>query len=134
MTVSRRRFIRWATAMSTLAVAEAGRSRLVPLRGAGEAGFRPNLLSTQKDVWDQQLWMAKLGPKYTGNAAHTEFVEFLAREMSALGLEVARDRYTLPRWDAKRWAISVTSPGASGASTRVPVTSYFPYSGQTSPS
>src|SRR2546422_1764393 len=43
--------------------------------------------------------MAKLGPKYTGNAAHTEFVEWLAKEMSALGLDVARDRYTLPRWD-----------------------------------
>jgi hypothetical protein len=61
--------------MSTLAVAKAGRARFIPLLGAAaETGFRPNLLPSQKDVWDQQLWMAKLGPKYTGNTAHTEFV------------------------------------------------------------
>ncbi|MBZ5560771.1 MAG: hypothetical protein LAO77_26245 [Acidobacteriia bacterium] len=131
MTFSRRRFMQWATVMSAVAFGEASPARLVPLLGAAETGFRPNLLPTQKDVWEQQLWMAKLGPKYTGNKAHTEFVEFLAKEMSALGLDVARDRYTLPRWDAKRWAITLTS--ASGASSRVPVTSYFPYSGQTSP-
>jgi hypothetical protein len=74
--------------------------------------------------------MAKLGPKYTGNKAHTEFVEFLAKEMKTTGLDVARERYTLPRWDAKRWAISVAP--ASGAPAMIPVTSYFPYSGQTS--
>jgi len=132
MTFSRRRFMQWAGVLSAVALGEASPTRLVPLLGAAETGFRSNLLPTQKEVWDQQLWMAKLGPKYTGNAAHTEFVEFLAREMSSLGLEVARDRYMLPRWDAKRSAISVAS--ASGASSRVPVTSYFPYSGQTSPS
>jgi hypothetical protein len=124
--------MQWAGVLSAVALGEASPTRLVPLLGAAETGFRSNLLPTQKEVWDQQLWMAKLGPKYTGNAAHTEFVEFLAREMSSLGLEVARDRYMLPRWDAKRSAISVAS--ASGASSRVPVTSYFPYSGQTSPS
>ena len=41
--------------------------------------------------------MAKLGPKYTRNKAHTTFVEFLAREFQKAGCDVARDRYTLPR-------------------------------------
>jgi hypothetical protein len=73
--------------------------------------------------------MAKLGPKYTGNPAHTKFVEFLASHLKEFGLDVARERYTLPRWDARRWEITVTP--ASGKSFHAPVTSYFPYSGQT---
>src|SRR5258706_561690 len=46
------------------------------------------------------------------------------------GFEVARDRYTLPRWEAKRWSIDVEGEGTG---FKAPVTSYFPYSGQTSP-
>src|SRR5260221_11174405 len=101
MTVSRRRFIQWATTVSTLAVGDLSAGRIVTLLGAAETGFRPNLLPTQKEVWDQQVWMAKLGPKDTGNAAHTEVVEGLAKEKAAPRLRVARDRYTAPRWDPK---------------------------------
>jgi hypothetical protein len=92
-----------------------------------KTAFRREWLPSEKEVWEQQVWMAKLGPKYTGNKAHTEFIEFLASEMQKIGLEVARERYTLPRWDAKRW--SVTANGVA-----IPTTSYFPYSGQTSAS
>ncbi len=115
MTLSRRRFLQWATAVTAIA----GRT---PLRAA--SAFRANLLPSQREVWEQQLWMAKLGPKYTGNAAHTQFVDFLASEMNTLGLGVDRIRYALPRWDAKRWELRADAP--------LPVTSYFPYSGQTS--
>ena len=73
--------------------------------------------------------MAKLGPKYTGNEAHTKFVEFLATEMKGLGLEVNREHYTFPRWDAKRTALSVAPKG--GSTSTIPVTSYFPCSGST---
>jgi len=115
MTLSRRRFLQWSAAVATVGAH-------APVRAA--SAYRANLLPSEKEIWDQQLWMAKLGPKYTGNTAHTEFVEFLATEMHKLGLEVGRERYTLPRWEAKRWELQV-------AATRVPVTSYFPYSGQT---
>ena len=118
--------------MSALSVAGPKGTRLVQLaRAAGaDRAFAPSLLTSQKDVWSQQLWMAKLGPKYTGNKAHTTFVEFLAAEFKKAGCEVVHDRYTLPRWDAKRWDIEI-APG-SGARFKAPVTSYFPYSGQTS--
>jgi hypothetical protein len=118
---SRRRFMQCAVSMSALAVAG--------LRAADRA-FQPNLLPSEKAVWDQQLWMAKLGPKYTGNKAHTTFVEFLADEFKKTGCDVARDRYTLPRWEAKRWSIEIT-PGEGSNGFNAPVTSYFPYSGQT---
>jgi hypothetical protein len=134
MTCSRRRFMQWAASMSALAVAGPKGTRLVQLAGAAgaERAFQPGLLSSQKEVWDQQVWMAGLGPKYTGNKAHTTFVEFLATEFKKIGCEVARDRYTLPRWEAKRWSIEVTGNAAGVNDFNAPVTSYFPYSGQTS--
>jgi len=119
MSVSRRNFMQSALAASALAA------------GATVDGYRPNLFPSQKEVWDWQLWMAKLGPKYTGNKAHTEFVEFLATHMKEYGLDVARERYTLPRWEAHRTEITINP--ASGKSFKAPVTSYFPYSGQTPP-
>src|SRR5438093_6613208 len=108
--------MKWAMSATTIA------SRPLFAEAAPPA-LRPGLLPSEKSVWDRQVWMAKLGPKYTGNKAHTEFVEFLAREMASTGLDIARERYTLPRWDAKRWQISIAP--ASGAAARVPVTSYF---------
>jgi len=126
--VTRRRFLQWTAAVSALGV---------PAPLPARSVFRPEWLPSEQDVWDQQVWMAKLGPKYTGNPAHTEFVEFLAKELTKTGLDVARERYTLPRWEARRWSIGVSrdaSPaGASGSASSVPVTSYFPYSGQTPP-
>src|SRR5689334_24342626 len=115
MAFTRRRFMQWAAAFAAVGAQ-------APARAA--AAFRSNLLPSEQAVWDHQLWMAKLGPKYTGNAAHTQFVEFLATEMANLGLEVERVRYTFPRWEAKRADLR-----AGGAALRV--TSYFPYSGQT---
>src|SRR5262249_55944972 len=127
MAFSRRSFLRWAASVSTLAVASPRGAGFLQLRAAESDGFRPAFLPSEKEVWDQLVWMAKLGPKYTGNEAHTKFVEFLATEMKSLGLEVSREHYTFPRWDAKRTALGVTPKG--GSKTAIPVTSYFPYSG-----
>src|SRR3954466_16069161 len=106
MTVSRRRFMQWAAALSASGVPQ--------LRAAGGAiatgRFRSDLLPSQREIWDQQIWMARLGPKYTGNKAHVEFVDFLATQMTSLGLDVQRDRYTFPPWESTpshRQAISV---------------------------
>ena len=70
MTHSRRRFLRWAASMSALAVAGPRGTRLVDVTRAAGADhlFAPNLLISQKDVWAQQVWMAKLGP----NIRHAE--------------------------------------------------------------
>lgn len=128
MSHSRRRFLRWAAGVSSLAAAERGRViRLLADDGGG--AFRKELLPSRKEIWDQQVWMAMLGPKYTGNQAHTTFVEFIATELHKAGLEVERMHYTFPRWDARRWNLTIAP--SSGASFKAPVTSYFPYSGET---
>src|SRR5262245_25969166 len=130
MSISRRRFLEWAAPAAALAVPAPLRGRLAAAaRDDRAAGFRPELLPSQQAVWDQQVWMAELGPKYTGNKADTTFVDFLATEFKAAGCEIVRDSYRLPRWDARRWEITVTP--SSGQAFEAPVTSYFPYSGQT---
>jgi hypothetical protein len=130
MSYSRRRFISSAATASTVAVL--GREGLFPLAAdAAATGYQAKLMPSQKEVWDWQVWMAKLGPKYTGNAAHTEFVEFLAKGLTTAGLDVQREHYTFPRWEAKRWEISIAP--SSGAPFKPAVTSYFPYSGDTPP-
>ncbi|HEY7289568.1 MAG TPA: M28 family metallopeptidase [Vicinamibacterales bacterium] len=111
------------------------------LRAAAPDGFKSDLLPSQHEIWDQQKWMAQLGPKYTGNKAHTEFVDFLARSMTSFGLEVQRDRYTLPRWEVGpgdrvrlERVEAAGEGGGSKPSGSFPISSYFPYSGETSTS
>jgi hypothetical protein len=132
MTLSRRRFLQWTAALAATAPRR--------LRAADVHGFRPQLLPTQQDVWDQQVWMAKLGPKYTGNPAHTKFVDFLADSMERLGLDVQRDRYTFDRWESTfppmiergmGSARQIHATGRSRTAWMTPASSYFPYSGQT---
>src|SRR5262249_14922541 len=128
MSLSRRRFFKNAFTASALGMFTRG--TLLPVAaGARVEAYRPSLLPSQKEVWDWQLWMAKLGPKDTGNPAHTQVVEVRAQHLKESGLEVTREHYTFPRWDARRWDIRIQPQ--SGASFKAPVTSYFPYSGET---
>ena len=134
MTFSRRSFMKWATMATTVGLTTSARAQILPPTRKDLVGayLRPDLLPSQEEVWENLAWMAKLGPKYTGNKAHVTYVDFLADQMKSYGLEVNRDRYTFPRWEAKRWEISINP--ASGASFKPDVTSYFPYSGETSAS
>src|SRR5580704_1787963 len=122
--LDRRKFLKGAAAAGLLS-----RAQLNAAPTAGASAFRPELLPSQKELWDWQVWMAKLGPKYTGNPAHRAFVDFLDSQLKSAGLEVARDHFTLPRWEAYRWELSAAP--SSGAHLKVPVSSYFPYSGRT---
>jgi hypothetical protein len=124
MPFSRRTLLKWTAAISTVDVAR--------VWGAvAGSRFRPELLPSQPEVWEKQVWMAKLGPKYTGNAAHTRFVDFLANGMESLGLEVERDRYSFPRWEAGPPFYLRFEPGQGTVAAAFPCSSYFPYSGQT---
>ncbi|HTS47385.1 MAG TPA: hypothetical protein VMH05_05545 [Bryobacteraceae bacterium] len=129
MPFSRRTFLEASISASTLG-ALAQRTLLPVAQGATLEAYRPNLLPSQKEIWDWQVWMAKLGPKYTGNKAHATFVDFLASHLQEYGLQVQREHYTFPRWEARRSEIAIAPQ--SGKNFKAPVTSYFPYSGQTS--
>jgi hypothetical protein len=139
MAFSRRQFMKLAASAVAIAppAREAELIRLFPESGSASdaitstADYNPDLLPSQHDVWAWQEWMAKLGPKYTGNKAHIDYVEFLAKNLESFGLDVTRDHYRFPRWEARRWEITVHPP--SGPAFKIPVTSYYPYSGKTPP-
>jgi hypothetical protein len=135
---SRREFVKWAAFASTLTVATRGYAKRLPLLNglnllpgdSGHSGLEfGSAMPGQKEVWDWLSWMAKLGPKFTGNQAHQTYTDFLESHMRSSGLEVTLESYTFPRWEARRYEITINP--ASGQSSKVPVTSYFPYSGQT---
>jgi hypothetical protein len=129
MGISRRLFTQWAASVSAVAMGRRA-GHAVSQLDVGSAGvLRSHLLPSKDEVWAHQVWMAKLGPKYTGNKAHGEYVDFLATNLKLAGLEVQREHYTLSRWEVRRRAIEVRS--ATGQAVPAPVTSYFPYSGHT---
>src|SRR5262245_66298949 len=126
MSVSRRDFLK----MGSLALALPGATATSAFAlDSGEAAYRPDLLATKQKVWEWELFLNKLGPTYTGNPAHTKFVEFLATELKSAGLDVARDHYTFTRWDARRFELAAGPRG--GSATNIAVSSYYPYSGET---
>jgi hypothetical protein len=126
MSVSRRDFLKMGSLALALPGATATRAFALD---SGEAGYRADLLPTKQEVWEWELFLNKLGPTYTGNPAHTKFVEFLASELKSAGLDVARDHYTFTRWDARRFELAAGPRG--GSAPRIAVSSYYPYSGET---
>jgi hypothetical protein len=100
---------------------------------AGDAPYEPadreELLGlpSENGLWQLVNQMNDLGPRYTGGRAHTRFIELLASGLESLGLDVKRDTKKFYRWSARKYGLAVTSNGEM-----VPVTSYYPYSGETS--
>lgn len=59
------------------------RTRIASWKGCREA-VGGGLASLAEGSLGLAIWMAKLGPKYAGNPAHTQFVEFLAGNYSRM--------------------------------------------------
>lgn len=87
-------------------------------------------LSTE-NIWAWQQKLAGFGPRLTGSSAHAAFTEFLAAELTQLGLLVQRDRMTMTRWEARRCEVALL--GAHRGGKPLPITAPFPYSGSTGP-
>ena len=74
------------------------------------------------------------GTRYTGSSGHAAYVDWLAGQLSAVpGFQIRTDRLTFSRWLAREFALTVSVPASAGRSGPVPLTYYYPYSGQTPP-
>ena len=128
MRISRRRFMSGAN--SGLVVMVPGLAHAIPLGAPSKVPlYRPGKVPSERQIWEWQIWTNNLGPRYTGNPAHTKFVEFLASNLQSFGLDVARDHCTLPQWEAGSYGLSVST--ADGRQSKIKVASYYPYSGET---
>lgn len=89
-------------------------------------------VSLYTNMQEVKTWLEELngfGPRYTGNAAHKQSVDWFQAELEKLGLAVSRDRHYFTSWEAKSWGLSIMNE--AGGFDDVPVTFYYPYSGET---
>jgi hypothetical protein len=86
------------------------------------------------EVWQWEEQLVRFGTRYTGSSGHAAYVDWLAGQLSAVpGFRMRTDRLTFSRWLARDFALTVSVPAPAGRSGPVPLTSYYPYSGQTPP-
>ncbi len=98
-----------------------------PWRGAAARGL-PGL----REVWRWEEQLVRFGTRYTGSRGHVAYVDWLAEQLSAVpGFSLRTDRLTFSRWLARDFALRVSVPATVGRSGPVPLTYYYPYSGQT---
>ena len=97
---------------------------------SGTAAGMPGL----PEVWQWQEQLVGFGTRYTGSGGQAAYVDWLAGQLSAVpGFRMRTDRLTFSRWLAREFALTVSVPASAGRSGPVPVTYYYPYSGQTPP-
>lgn len=81
-------------------------------------------------LWEHQL--VEFGTRYTGSKGHAAYVDWLTHQLSRVpGFTVHTDRLTFNRWLARDFALRVRVPSTVGRSGPIPLTYYYPYSGQT---
>ena len=96
----------------------------------GAAAGMPSL----PEVWQWQEQLVGFGTRYTGSSGQAAYVDWLAGQLSAVpGFQMRTDRLTFSRWLARDFALTVSVPASAGRSGPVPLTYYYPYSGQTPP-
>ena len=111
----------------------------IEIATGGAAGIsdpeRRVTLSTMKGLPDlDEFWgwlqkLAERGPRFTGNAAQRGFVDELQSQLQNIGLTVHRDELYFRRWEATRWELRLH--GVPSGEEVLPVTYYYPYSGET---
>jgi len=86
------------------------------------------------EVWQWEEQLVGFGTRYTGSSGHAAYVDWLAGQLSAVpGFKMQTDRLTFSRWLAREFSLTVSVPASAGRSGPVPLTYYYPYSGQTPP-
>jgi hypothetical protein len=98
--------------------------------GLGPPQVDLRLVPSSHQILRQVEEMVDLGPRLTGNPAHRRWIDQLEDDFAATGMTVTRDHYTFTRWEAQSWSLTMLEGPGTGP---VPVSSYFPYSGDTSP-
>lgn len=72
--------------------------------------------------------MNSLGPRLTGNKAHAEFVKWLKDEISKMDIPIYSDPFYFKRWEEKKSSIEILDDDER---ISIPVSSAYPYSGET---
>jgi len=92
-------------------------------------------LSSRADLAEDVSWLRECGPRETGSPEHTRFVNWIAGQLTSLGLPVERKSYPFNCWSVPLTgsACSLTVHDAGGRNLTIPIASTYPYSGRTPP-
>ena len=74
--------------------------------------------------------MNSFGTRLTGSRGHTEFINWLKAEIGGMDIPVFSDPFYFRRWEEKRSSIEIID---GNERISIPVSSAYPYSGETSP-
>lgn len=111
--------------MAAATLSGAGCTRLLHGGLAAEAATDSGGLLSKEQVWELQLRMNALGPRYTGSPAHHAFIDLLASQLQNLGLAVHSEVSRFKRWEGKRASLSVRADGTG--TQAIEVASLYPY-------
>ena len=74
--------------------------------------------------------MNRFGARLTGSAAHKSFIGYIKNQLRDMGIKVYSDPHFFNRWEARKASIVLHN---ANHTVDVPVSSVFPYSGETPP-
>lgn len=86
-------------------------------------------LGDNQSVQNEVQRMVDFGPRYTGSAAHRQFIDYLDQEFQAAGLTTSRDPYPIDEWIAEDSSLTVKSDKGT---ENIPIDSLYPRSASTS--
>ena len=90
--------------------------------------LKSGLLMNENELMEKVKTMNSFGVSYTGSRAHKDFIEYLKNEIINMGLDVFSDERSFMRWEAKKASITLHTDKGD---IDLPVSSPYPYSGET---
>jgi hypothetical protein len=89
-------------------------------------------LFSEEELRQWQDTMVGLGPRISATQSHRRWLDVLEDHFQRTGLTTFRHTQNLttssPHWDATEWSLAIIE---GSSEIPVPVSSYFPYSGET---
>ena len=88
-----------------------------------------NFNISKEEMLDGMLRMNSFGVRLTGSKSHQNFIDYIKAEIAKMGLPVFSDPFYFRRWEEKSSSIEILD---GNAMVNIPVSSAYPYSGETS--
>lgn len=87
-----------------------------------------NIDISREEMLEGMNIMNSFGPRLTGSKAHLDFINYLKNEISGMGIEVFSDPFWFTRWEETGSSIDILD---GDEAVNIPVSSAYPYSGET---
>ena len=84
----------------------------------------------KEEMFEGMHKMNSFGTRLTGSKGHADFINWLKSEISEMGIQIFSDPFYFRRWEEKRSSISIIE---GDGRINIPVSSAYPYSGETPP-